>query len=101
MLVAKVEVWPNGDYERAFEIARLGIANVSGLADISNYELTALMERDKHEYVMRSEVNSHERALGWEPLLQRSMTSLFLAERLAHQVPYDDPVAQLLRKGRP
>lgn len=101
MLVAKIEVWPGGNFERAFEIARLGIANVSGLADISNYELTALMERDKHEYVMRSEVNSHERALGWEPLVQRSMTSLFLAERLAHQVPYDDPTAQLLRKGRP
>lgn len=100
MLVARIEVWPGGDFDRAFEIARLGIANVSELADVSNYELTALMERDKSEYVLRSEVNSHQRSLGWEPLVQRSMTSLFLAERLSHQIPYDDPIAQHLRKGR-
>lgn len=99
MLVVKVQVWPQGEVDKAFEISRVGIANVTGCADISNYELTALMERDKREYVLRSEVNSFERALGWEPLVQRSMTSLFLAERLAHQISYDDPVAQLLRKG--
>lgn len=100
MLVAKIEIWPHGDHEAAFEIARVGIANVSQGAPISNYEMTALMEREKREYVMRGEINSFERDLGWEPLMQRAMSTLFLAERLSHQVPYDDPVAQLLRKGQ-
>lgn len=99
MLVVKVEVWPGGNVGRAFEISRVGIANVSHLDDVSDYEMTALMERDKQEYVLRSEVNKHQRDLGWEPLVQRAMTSLFLAERLAHAVPYDDPVAQFLREG--
>lgn len=98
MLVVKVEVWPGGDYARSFEISRVGIANVSKMTPVSNYEMTALMERDKLEYVARAEINSHERNLGWEPLVQRAMTSLFLAERLSHQVPYDDPMANLLRK---
>jgi hypothetical protein len=100
MLVVKVEVWPGGNADRAFEISRIGIANTSNLADISNYEMTALMEMDGAEHVLRSEINAHERSLGWAPLVKRAMTSLYLAERLAHGVPYDDPVAEHLRKDR-
>lgn len=98
MLVLKVEIWPGGERDRAYEISRVGIVNTSGVQEFSDYEMTALMDRGSSEYVLRAEVNKHERSLGWEPLVQRSMTALFLSERLAHGVPYDDPVAELLRK---
>lgn len=99
MLVVKVEVWPGGDTDRAFEISRIGIANVSGMAPISNYEMTALVDRDRAERVVRSEINSHERDLGWEALVKRAMTNLFLADRVGQPGAYGDPVAELLRKG--
>lgn len=37
MLVVKVEIWPGGDSERAYEIDRLYAGNVSRLAPTSNY----------------------------------------------------------------
>lgn len=36
MLVVRVELWPGGDAERVHELGRLGIANVSGLAPVSD-----------------------------------------------------------------
>lgn len=99
MLVVKVEIWPGGSADRAFEVSRLGIANVSGMSDISDYELTALLSRDRDEFVMRSKIVGHQRTQGWVPLVRRSMTNVFLGERAMDEVPYDDPVAELLRKG--
>lgn len=97
MLVVKTEIWPGGYYDRAYEICRMGIANVSNLADISDYEMTALTGRDQDEKVVRMEINKHERALGWEPLVRRAVTGLFMPDLLV-TASYDDPVAQLLRK---
>lgn len=99
MLVVKVEIWPGGDFDRAFEISRVGIANVSQGAAVSNYEMTALMDRYGCESVLTSEINSHERSLGWVPLVKRGMTNLFLADRMSQPGAYDDPIAELLRKG--
>lgn len=39
MMVVKVEIWPNGRSDAAFEIARMEITNVSALADVSNYSV--------------------------------------------------------------
>lgn len=99
MLVVKVEVWPGGESDRAFEISRIGIANVSGLRRYSDYEVTALLERDRDEQVMRIRVTDHEREAGWVPLVRRTMTGIFLGEEPGREVPYDDPVAELMRKG--
>jgi hypothetical protein len=99
MLVVKVEVWPGGDFDRAFEISRIGIANVSGLRQYSDYEVTAMMGRDRDEQVMRVEVKNHHRDAGWVPLVRRTMTGIFLREELGRVVPYDDPVAERMRKG--
>ena len=41
-LVVKVEVWPDGDPTRAREVGRLGTANVSALADLSDYSVTVV-----------------------------------------------------------
>lgn len=99
MLVVKVEIWPGGAFDQAFEISRVGICNVSNLAEISNYEMTALMDRESCETVVHAEINSHQRNTGWVPLVQRSMTNLFIADRMARLGVYDDPVAEHLRKG--
>lgn len=37
MMVVKIEVWPGGDESRAREIERLFVANISALADTSDY----------------------------------------------------------------
>jgi hypothetical protein len=99
MLVIKAEIWPGGDVGRAFEISRIGIANVSQLRRYSDYEVTALMGRDTDEYVVRTHITSHDRQSGWVPLARRTMTNIFLSEERGPQIPYDDPVAELLRKG--
>lgn len=99
MLVVKVEVWPGGDADRSFEISRVGIANVSGVKRYSSYEVTALMDRDKGESVVRTLIDDHDRDAGWVPLVRRTMTNLFLRAELGREIPYDDPVAELLRKG--
>lgn len=99
MLVVKIEVWPGGEADRATEISRVGIVNLSGMAPISNYEMTALISRDGEEHVVKSEINSHERNAGWAPLVRRVMTNIHLADSVLHLGAYDDPVAELLRKG--
>jgi hypothetical protein len=99
MLVVTVSVWPGGDHEKASEIARIGLANTSNLSDFSNYDLVALLDRDRAERVIRSEVNQHERAQGWVPLARRALTEIHLSEPGIHGVAYDDPTAVLLRKG--
>lgn len=99
MLVVRVEVWPGGDGGRAFEISRLGLANVSQLGDVADYEITALTDRDSVEKVMKAEVLKHERSTGWMVLLRRTLTTLLLRDELTSPGAYDDEVAVLLRRG--
>lgn len=100
MLVVTVSVWPGGEFDRAEEVARLGFANTTGNAEYANYDFVALLGKGEGEAVIRSEINAHERAQGWVPLVRRAMTVLHLAEYDTHAAPYDDPIAAVLRKGR-
>jgi hypothetical protein len=99
MLVVKVEVWPGGDEGQAFEISRIGVANVSLLDDVSDYEVTALLDRVAQEQVVKTEVLKHERSTGWAPLVRRVLTNILLRGELCRDGTYDDPVAKLLRRG--
>jgi hypothetical protein len=99
VIVVRVEVWPGGEGDRATELARIGIANVSGAAPVADYLMTALMARDAEEHVLRSEINKYERGNGWPQLVRRAFTEIHLAEPAIHGIPYDDPVAVHLRKG--
>lgn len=99
MLVVKVEVWPGGNEDRAFEISRIGIANEQLRKERSSYSVTALLTRDKKEEVVRTEVRDHERSAGWIPLVRRVFTNLILRDSVCEQGAYDDQVAQLLRRG--
>ena len=41
MIRVSIEFWPNGREERAREIARMNIGNISDLAPVSDYEIWA------------------------------------------------------------
>lgn len=99
MLVVKVEVWPGGDADRAVEISRVGISNMTELRAVSDYEMVALLDRDKDEHVVKGRITGHERALGWAALTRRALLNLFYGEDATRGIAYDDPTAELLRKG--
>src|SRR6476646_4259264 len=48
MLVVRIELWPGGAPDRAREIGRLGIANVSDMAEVSDY-VAVLQDDSGHE----------------------------------------------------
>jgi len=65
MIVVKVYHWPNGDPDRAREIATSDIANISDLAELSSYVVVAA-ERESDVTGLPSqsagfEIHSHER----------------------------------------
>lgn len=69
MLVVRVEIWPGGDPERAEEIGRMGLANVSNLAETSSYVFTSLTDRDvEAEGIIRN----HVRSAGFWRLVERA-----------------------------
>ena len=72
-MVVKIEVWPGGSPTRAFEIARLGIANRGGTPQVADYDVLALLGRERREIVCYSEVLKHQRDYGWESLVMRAI----------------------------
>lgn len=69
MLVVRVEIWPGGDPERAQEIGRMGLANVSNLAEDSTYVFTSLTDRHvEAEGIIRN----HTRSSGFWRLVERA-----------------------------
>lgn len=72
-MVVKIEVWPGGDGRARKEIFRLEIANISQLAPISDYAVTA---REGRRVVAETTVGLHRRADGFLPLVLRSLRSV-------------------------
>jgi len=99
MLVIKTEIWPHGEVENRFEIARIGIINCRGhgTPDIADYSVVGLLERDKAEYVAEGILLAHFRQNGWEPLAARALRE---QERAPIFHPdYTQSVVDLLRRG--
>ncbi len=71
MMVVRIEVWPGGDGSRAKEIGRIEIRNVSGLADVSDYDVKTSGEGI--DLWTRGKVRSHVRADGWLALLRKAV----------------------------
>ncbi len=97
MLVIKAEIWPCGEISEAFEVGRMGIANISGLTTLSDYDVVALLDRDHGERVAYTRVLSHYRPLGWMPLTANALSQAAVAH-----MPVGDEYAdilELLRKG--
>lgn len=95
MMVVKVGIWPGGDGSEAFEIARLGIHNLSGCQPFSKYGVVALLNRDKEEKVLSSNVACHRRSEGWRPLVVAALYSISHAD---HAEPHDQRIADRLQK---
>jgi len=70
MLVVKLEVHPGGDASQAYEIGRAEIANVSGLAPVSDYVVRV---RDGEKWSKRFDVRSHRRDDGAWKLVLRAL----------------------------
>jgi len=73
MLVLRVEVWPGGGRDRAREIARVGIANTTGLRAEPDYSVVQLDEAGAR---INARVCGHRRAFGWLPLAARALAGL-------------------------
>lgn len=65
----KVELWPGGREAEAVEVGRAVIANLSGLAECSDY---AVVARDDHGIGVQRIVRRHHRSKGFWPLLARA-----------------------------
>ena len=99
MLVVRVEIWPFGKSENAYEISRIGISNVTPESEDSTYEATAIIGRTAAEEVYGTVIDHHERSAGWLALVRRVLTNFILKDDLARPLSYDDPTAEHLRKG--
>jgi hypothetical protein len=71
MLMIKVELWPGGRPEGRREIARATIANVSELADVSNYVVVRGDDFGRFEAVS---VDGHRRSAGVWALVARALS---------------------------
>lgn len=85
MLVIKVEVWPNGRESGAREIARAGAANVSDMAELSDYQVVRVDERGERADAW---VVGHRREDGPWPLVAAAASAVGdvgseLADRIA------------------
>lgn len=68
MLVVTIEVWPGGDPDRPRRIARIGAANLSDVADVSDYAAVLIID---DELVGVGHIVGHQRDLGPLELVRR------------------------------
>lgn len=98
MLVIKAEIWPGGEVDERFEIARTGIINRgnSPTAALGDYNVVSILGRDRTEHITEGVVLAHVRQHGWHPLAAQALMergpSIFHPE-------YTQAVIGLLRKG--
>ena len=97
MLVIKAEIWPQGDVDSRFEIARLGIINRGGDSIIGDYNVIGLLERDRTEFVRADVLLAHDRRNGWRPLTSRALHACG-SPGLFHP-EYVQTVVELLKRG--
>lgn len=97
MLVIKAEIWPGGDADNKFEIARIGIINRgSNPATIADYNVISILGRDREEHVVEGCVLAHIRAHGWHALASRAL--LEHGPEIFHP-DYTQAVVEMLKKG--
>ena len=70
MLVLRVELWPGGNPGSARELGRVGMANVSRLAPVSDYVCVVVDDAGGERSVL---VRGHKRAAGFWALIARAL----------------------------
>lgn len=68
MIVVKIELWPGGNADRAEEIGRAALANISDLDRVSDYVAVAVDDKGTDALML---IEGHKRADGFWPLLAR------------------------------
>lgn len=99
MLVIKAEIWPHGEVENRFEIARIGIINrgAHSTPSLADYNVITILGRDRTERVTEGVLLAHVRQIGWQPLAVRALEE--------HGAPtsfhpeYTQAVVDLLKRG--
>ncbi|WHO37233.1 hypothetical protein PMI04_011685 [Sphingobium sp. AP49] len=80
MMVVKVEIWPGGSEDYALEIGRLEIANLSNLADVSDYAVrlrqTAAEQLEVRPIDARTIIKAHTRRDGPWALIKRALDQI-------------------------
>jgi hypothetical protein len=76
MLVIRIEEWPGGDQGQVRPIARFDIANLSGLAPVSDYEVLLRVGMGPGPILARGKVFGHRREDGWLPLARAAMRAV-------------------------
>ena len=76
MLVIRVEEWPGGDQGEVNPIVRFDIANLSGLAPVSDYEVLLRRGMGPGPILARGTVFGHRRDDGWLPLARAAMRAV-------------------------
>lgn len=71
MLVITAEVWPGGNPTGARRIGTVAAANVTGLADVSDYVVVAMLDAGDRRALW---VPGHRRSDGWASLAARALT---------------------------
>lgn len=72
MLVITAHVWPGGNPERARRVGTVAVANVSWLAELSDYIAVTLPDSGDRRALW---VPGHRRDEGWAPLAARVLTA--------------------------
>lgn len=72
MLAIDIQIWPGGDHQRRFSISGVAAANISGLADVSDYY--AIIVEDGH-VTGTAHIEGHPRQDGAVALLRRILTA--------------------------
>jgi len=83
MLVIKIEVHPAGSEMHAFEIGRLELENISGLADVSDYNARITQLETRHLGVLPFDrcinISGHPRSDGPWSLVKRVLDHIHLS----------------------
>jgi hypothetical protein len=81
MMVVTVEIWPGGKADASYEIARMEVSNISGLAAVSNYSARvtqrATVDLGVQNLDIRASVDGHLRSRGPWFLIARVLQRVF------------------------
>ncbi len=81
MLVVTIEVWPGGNPDRSRRIAQVGAANLSDVADVSDYAAVLTIDDEPAGY---AHIVGHRRDLGPLELLRRIITDAVADDVIPH-----------------
>lgn len=94
MLVIKVEIWPSGNERAARELGKVGLANASRLAELSDYLLVRFDDTGSTE---AGKLEQHRRGDGFWPLLAAAATPESWAELTEDEARVVEDMLETLR----